>query len=147
MILRRKTKVDRDELGIPADERVIAAAATVSGRVVAATDRAFYPVSGERLKWSGIAAAEWEEPFLRVVLVDEFGRPSDQLRFELADGSGQLPAAVHDRVTASVVFTERADLPSGGTALFTAREDSDDSTIRWAVVFDAGVDKIGRAHV
>lgn len=136
----RRASVPTTELGIGKGEHQIAACTTVSGRPVAATDRAFYPGSGQRIAWSSIAKAEWDEPFLVIVLIDAQGRPADRLRVELGPSPEALAAAVHDRVTGSVLVTERAELPSGGAALFTARRDSDDGSIRWAVVFDAGID-------
>ena len=136
----RRERIDTGDLDMRSGERMIAACQTTAGAAVAATDRALYPPGGDRLPWSAIARAEWQEPFLVITTVDAHGRPADRLRLELGEEPGYLAAAVHDRVTASVVVTERATLPCGAGALFTARQDSDDGTIRWSVVFDAGID-------
>ena len=62
-----------------------------------------------------------------------------QVRLRL-DDARDLPPAVHDRVTASVVVSERVDLGGGAMALMVARRASDDDDIRWSVVFDTGLD-------
>ncbi|MBK9740539.1 MAG: hypothetical protein IPO93_13745 [Actinobacteria bacterium] len=56
------------------------------------------------------------------------------------DQARDLPAAVRDRVTASVVISDRVALGEGAKALLVARRGSDDGEIRWSVVFDAGLD-------
>jgi hypothetical protein len=76
---------------------------------------------------------------LTVVVLDSAGRLQRPLRLRI-DASRDLPPAVHDRVTASVVISERVDLGDGATALLVARRDSDDGSIGWSVVFDAGLD-------
>jgi len=132
-------------LGIPAGERVVAWAAGAGADVTqshfaAATDRALYlQATGERLAWDQISKANWDEPVLDLVVVDEAGRPSRLVQIRL-DDSRDLPAAVHDRVTASVVISERVDLGDGAAALLVARRSSDGDDIRWTVVFDPGLD-------
>ncbi len=46
---------------------------------------------------------------------------------------------MHDRVTASVLISERVDLGNGAGALMVARR-SDDDEVRWTIVFDSGLD-------
>ena len=139
----------RQRLSIPGSEKVLAwgsgpmpggdrAAAEVG--YLAATDRAFYVEgAGDRIGWDRISRASWEEPVLDVVLEDENGRAAGRMRLRV-DVSGDLPAAVHDRVTASVVVSEVIDLGDGAKARMVARRPSDDGEVRWSVVFDAGVD-------
>jgi hypothetical protein len=127
-------------LGVPSNEKVVAWGSSSDGLYVVATDRALYADGlGGRLAWSRISKAGWEEPILVVVALDESGRPMRPLRLRL-DDSRELPPAVHDRVTSSVVISERVELGGGAKALLTARRDSDDGQIRWSVVFDAGLD-------
>lgn len=127
-------------LGIPADEKVVAWGSAVDETYVVATDRALYADAvGSRTPWSRISRAAWDEPVLTLALIDEAGRAQRPLRLRLED-SRELPPAVHDRVTASVIVSERVDLGGGATALLAARKDSDDGQIRWSVVFDPGLD-------
>ena len=76
---------------------------------------------------------------LEVVVLDGNDQPGRLVRVRLAVGS-QLPAAVHAKVTESVVVSERLVLDGGGGALAVARRGSDDDRIRWSIVFDAGLD-------
>ena len=121
-------------------EHFIASTTTVDGRELIATDHAFYLDSETRIRWSEIAKAEWQEPYLTIALLGSGGSPGERLRFDCQESSQNLAAAVHDRVTASVVVTERVDLDGTGTALITARRNRDDETISWTVLFEAGVD-------
>lgn len=139
----------RDRLGIPPGERVLAwgsgpmtaAGETAPSRgYLAATDLAFYAEGpGVRVTWDRISRASWEEPLLEVVLEDESGQVSGRLRLDV-DQSHDLPAAIHDRVTASVVISEMIDLGQGASARMAARRANDHADIRWTVVFEAGAD-------
>jgi hypothetical protein len=105
-----------------------------------ATSRALYvPAGPERLPWSSVSKASWDDPMLDIVVLDDAGRPSRLARLRLDDAQ-DLPAAVRDRVTDSVLVSERVDLGGGQFALMAARRGSDDGEIRWAVVFDTGLD-------
>jgi hypothetical protein len=132
-------------LGIRPGEKVLAWGAgpgddVTQAHFAAATDRALYlQATGERLPWDTISKATWDEPMLDLVVVDDAGRPSRLVRVRV-DDSRDLPAAVHDRVTASVVVSERVDLSNGAGALLVARRGSDDDDVRWTVVFDPGLD-------
>ncbi len=139
----------RERLSIPRSEKVIAwgsgpmtrpGESLPSRGYLAATDLAFYAEGpGERVTWDRISRASWEEPVLEVVLEDEAGAVSGRLRLEV-DLSWDLPAAVRDRVTASVVISEMIDLGDGVRARMAARRPNDHADIRWTVVFDAGAD-------
>ncbi len=105
-----------------------------------ATDHALYvQVLEERIPWDRITKATWDDPLLEVVAVDDGGRARPPARITI-EAARDLPAAVHDRVTASVVVNERVDLGGGAKALLVARRGSDGDAVRWSVVFDAGVD-------
>lgn len=132
-------------LRIEPGEKIVAWGAAAPGDVTqtvvaAATDRALYLQStGERLPWDTIAKASWEEPVLELVVSDDASQPPRLVVVEL-DDARDLPAAIHDRVTASVVVSERVDLGGGAGALMVARRASDTDAIRWTVVFDRGLD-------
>ncbi|MBI1350091.1 MAG: hypothetical protein GC156_03130 [Actinomycetales bacterium] len=130
-----------DDLGIEGRERIVAWGTNPGSAgapdYIVATDRALYlGQSGERLAWDAITKATWSEPSFDLVIA---GSPTRRMRLTVAD-SGDLPAAVHDRVTASVVVSERLDLGDGRGAMAVARRPSDADAIRWSVVFDAGLD-------
>lgn len=130
-------------LGVRSGEKVVAwgaLAAPDGPQYVVATDRALYlPQGPERIPWHRISKATWNEPVLEAWILDESGQPAGSRRLRV-DESYDLPAAVRDRVTDSVIVTERVDLGDDAFALMSARRDSDDGDIRWSVVFDPGLD-------
>jgi hypothetical protein len=129
-----------DRLAIPGTEKVVAWGSSIDGTFIVATDRAMYADALiDRTPWSRISKASWEEPVLTLTLLDASGRVKRPVRVRI-DDSRDLPPAVHDRVTASVVVSERVDLGDGAKALLAARKDSDAGQIRWSVVFDPGRD-------
>lgn len=138
----------RERLGIPTGERILAwgsgpghpRSGGAEGAYVAATERALYVEgTGQRYGWDLVSRASWEEPVLEVDLLDPAGQPAERLRLEVST-SGDLPAAIHDRVTASVVVSELIEVSDGVRARMVARRASDDAPVRWSVVFEAGVD-------
>ena len=130
-------------LQVPPDERVLAWGSTdraggTQTVVAAATDRALYvQETGERIPWEQIVKATWDEPVLDVTRQAADGRTLPVLRVRV-ETPNDLPAAVRERVTDSVIVSERRDLRGGAKALFVARRLGDD--VRWTVVFDAGLD-------
>lgn len=133
-------------LHVPPGEKVIAWGSTERGDgtqtvVTAATEKALYvQATGERIPWEQVTKATWDEPWLEVTRLGDDGRKLPVLRVRL-DDEGDLPPAVRDRVTDSVLVSERRSLTAGGTsgsALFVARRLGDE--VRWTVVFDAGLD-------
>lgn len=139
---RRLPQAAMTALGIGPGERVIAWGSSTqrdgTAVLTAATDRALYiQALGERLPWDQISRATWTEPELTVTASDDHGRSRPPIRVRI-DDARDLPPAVHDRVTTSVVVSERVDLGEGRKALLVARRG--DGGIRWSVVFDAGLD-------
>ncbi len=130
-------------LGIGPGERVVAwgsspGADATQTLFAAATDKALYlQATGDRLPWDRISKATWNDPLLELVVSMDSGQPR-LLRLTVEDAR-DLPAAVHDRVTASVLISERVDLGNGAGALIVARR-SDDDDVRWTVLFDSGLD-------
>jgi hypothetical protein len=142
-IERRLPKRVLDELRVRPGERVIGWGSRTSAAgdvlIAVATDAALYlQAPQDRIPWDRIAKAVWQEPELAVTAVDESGRMVPTIVIRL-DEPRDLPAAVHDRVTASVVVSERVDLGDERKAMMVARR-SADGQIRWTVVFDAGMD-------
>lgn len=130
-------------LGVPAGARVIAAGTAFNTgdgprlQVVATLVGLHVTGWDEPLRWDLIESAQWDEPVLDLVIIDSRGSRLQQLRL---DRAGDLPVAVRDRVTASVVTSERVEVLEGRCATFAARRRSDDGEIHWSVVFDAGLD-------
>lgn len=133
-----------DGVGMRPGEKVVAWGSTAHAdgppTYLLCTDRALYlQAAGERVPWHRISKATWDDPILELRILDDTGRSARALRLRV-DQALDLPPAVHDRVTDSVVVTERVDLGEGQSALMSARRDSDDGQIRWSVVFEAGLD-------
>ena len=132
-------------LGVPRGEKVIAwgsGSESDSDDVTyaVATTRALYVQSARgRVPWHRVSRASWDDPMLDVELLEGGGRAGDVVRVRL-DDARDLPPAVHDRVTGSVIVSERVELTDGAGARMVARRDSDDGSIHWSVVFDAGLD-------
>ena len=107
---------------------------------VAATNRAIYLESlGERIPWDFVSKAQWDEPMLAVVALDDAGQPSRLVSVRLDQANG-VPAAVHAQVVQSVIASERLDLGGGAGAVAVARRSMDSDSIWWSVVFDSGLD-------
>jgi hypothetical protein len=124
-------------------ERVLAWTYARGGSVVAASTLAAYlpdpDRTGEptRLPYEQVASASWDEPVLDVVTVGPRRR-----RFVLElDEPGRVPVIVRDRVTASILVSERVQLVGTLGARITARRaPAGDAEVTWNVVFDAGLD-------
>jgi len=125
---------------IPAPgERPLAWGHDVDGAWVVASDAALYlpgAAGHDRLAYDTVASATWRDPLLEVVVV---GTRGSRRVVDLAE-PGLLPPTVRERVTATVVVSERVPLAGGGRALVSARRPPGGSRVRWNVVFDPGVD-------
>lgn len=129
-------------------ERLLAWGRTDDGGPVGVTTRALYlPDAGAvvRVPHERIAAATWEDPDLVVTLV---GPRATRYRL-LLDDPGDVPPALRERVTASIVVSEHVDLDigpaegGGGSpagARITARRPPGTDELAWNVVLDPGLD-------
>ena len=138
----RLSKAAKADLGISRAEKVMAHGneSSVDELLVVATNRALYLQSTkERIRWDALSKAIWAEPILTLTLIDDSGQVVGERVVELGRAT-DLPAAIHDRVTDSVIVSERADLGDGAAAMLVARRNSDVDEIWWAVVFEAGLD-------
>ena len=124
----------------PSGERVLAWGRVTPGGVAVATDAALYLPIGDtvRLAWDLIAKATFSEA---AVLVVE-GRPEPTARDRawrvVLEEPGALPTVVYERVTSSVVVSERVALRGELGARIVARRAGEG--LRWTVTFDAGLD-------
>lgn len=145
--MRRASRLSgsaRASAGVPESERVIAWGSgdlqDPEGSRVIATDQALYDQrSGIRLAWQDVIKGTWEQPDF-VIDFQGVGGPR-RLRIRL-DDPRDLPAAVRDRVTDTVVISEYRELTSDAGAHFVARRAPGGGLdeIAWSVVFDAGLD-------
>jgi hypothetical protein len=101
----------RSQLDLGARERVLAWADDTKGRVVVASESALHlqrqPPDYTRLPWHQIDQARYDQGTLEVVLSPELD--SAMLRIPVG-GSPDLPVAVRDRITASVVVDRFVEL-------------------------------------
>lgn len=134
----------RRDVGIPEGERVIAWGTgdrtDPDSSLVVATDQALYEMrSGSTVEWQTVIKGTWEQPDFVIDFASESG--PRRLRVRLEDPR-DLPAAVRDRVTDTVVISEYRDLTDNAGAHFVARRAPGGGLdgITWSVVFDAGLD-------
>lgn len=125
---------------VPAGERLLAWSRVSPAGVAVATDAALYlPINGTvRLAWDLIVKATFSDS---AVLIVE-GRPEPRARDRawrvVLEESGALPTVVYERVTSSVVVSERVELRGELGARIVARRAGEG--LRWTVTFDAGLD-------
>ena len=134
----------RASMGISDRERVIAWGVgdreQREASFVVATDQALYEQRTiTRIGWREVIKGTWEQPDLVIDFHSEVGPRRIRIRL---DGPRDVPAAVRDRVTDTVVVSEYRELSSGIGAHFVARRSPGGGVdqIQWSVVFDAGSD-------
>ena len=134
----------RDRVGIRPGERVISWGvgdkADPDDSLIVATDAALYEQrSRQRIEWQRVTKGTWEQPEF-VIDFDDDGL-ARRLRIRV-DDARDIPAAVRDRVTDTVVVSEYRTLEGDRGAFFVARRppNGDVGDIRWSVVFDEGLD-------
>lgn len=130
--------------GVPRNERVISwgvgDGGDPDGSYVIATDQALYEQrTHSRVPWQDVIKGTWEQPDFVIDFQGDSG--PRRLRIRLEDPR-DLPAAVRDRVTDTVVISEYRELTEGAGAHFVARRSPGGGLdgIGWSVVFDAGLD-------
>lgn len=131
-------RVPSDVRGRAPGERVLAWATTDDGPVVA-TRSALHLPDGGRRPWDLVVNAGWEAPVLRLTVQDRPGGANRELELAVPD-PGRLPAVVRERVTWSVVAEQHVALDGDRGARIVARR-IEDGGVRWAVVFDPGLDR------
>lgn len=114
--------------------------AASSARYAVATDAALYlPVPQPvRLAWDLVSKATFSESAELVVEARTEPSARDRAWRVLLDEPGALPTVVYERVTSSVVVSERVELRGELGARIVARRAGDG--LRWTLTFDAGLD-------
>lgn len=129
----------RDALELPRGERPLATAPTRGGSFVVATRAALHVPAPDgafvRLPWERVDRASWEGGWLHVF--EAAGGPEHHVRLT---EPGSVPEIVRERVTSTVVADHQATLPGGGKVRITGRRAPGTGELRWAFVFDAGLD-------
>ena len=127
---------------VPKGERLLSWARTrgEGASYAVATDQALYlPIPHTiRLPWDLVGKATWGDDAVLVVEARLDPRGSDRLmRVRLVD-PGAFPTVVYERVTSSVVVSERVLLDGESGVRIVARRAGDG--LRWTVTFDPGLD-------
>ncbi len=132
-------RVPRPVRDLVGRERVLTFTRDADGRLVIVTPRALYLPDGPgRLPWDRVLHASWDAPSLLLTLQPEPGLPAYELRLALP-APGSVPAVLRELVTASVVGETHVELAGGRGVRLVARR-TEEGTVRWSVVFDAGLD-------
>ncbi|WP_395110720.1 hypothetical protein [Actinomadura sp. SCN-SB] len=135
----RLSRQIRDRLTLEKGERALATAPTRGGSYVVATSTALHlpTPSGTftRLPWERIDQASWKDGWLHVH--ETAGGPEHHVRLV---EPGSVPETVRERVTATVVISRDARLPSGGTVRIAGRRPATGGDVRWSFVFAPGLD-------
>jgi hypothetical protein len=131
------------------DERVLAWAGAGEGRAVVATNRGLHlPGRDGVLGWHEIHKAAWDSGRLTLTPASSTAVPDSDytvvadlpsVSFTL-DHPGDLPKRVRERVTSSVPYTTRHDLPGGGAVRVVARRVSGQDGLAWSVRYEGHVD-------
>jgi hypothetical protein len=137
---QKQLEADAKLLNVSKDERIMATALgpkAYKPAVVIATDKALYfatDTEPERIAWTQIAKATWEEPWLEVTT-------NQNIMVKLyLDPCGEVPPMVRDRVTASVLFRETLTLDTAGTITAIGRREPNSTEISWLIEFHGELD-------
>ena len=124
-------------------ERLLGWGELVDGTVVICTDWAIYVPGTGRIPWDAIVRGEWSEEFLDLLVQLTPGTRATHMRLRFEE-PGLVPPVVRERVQWTVVASQRVEVSrsdgvSGGVT-FNARRSAETGDVRWAAVFDSGID-------
>jgi hypothetical protein len=97
--------------------------------------------------WKDSVQAKWEPPYLSVIFQGQTEQKPTS-RSWILDESSQLPRAVRDRVTSTVVVDRVFELPNAGKVRFVARKD--EMSVHWTAISDdqvASQTEIGQLEI
>ncbi|HTF48104.1 MAG TPA: hypothetical protein VK735_11695 [Pseudonocardia sp.] len=106
---------------LDAEERVLASAEVAGGGFLVLTSYGLWLPDGRRIGWHQVSKATWGGGALTLVEAEGEAVAEDVVllrdlparRFQLAS-PGPVPEIVHKRVTSSIRFRHRRELPGGG---------------------------------
>ena len=142
---RRWGRVPTPAVEVTPGEKVLAAAVTADGIVMAGTRDAFYVVadgSTRRVPWEQVEAAGWDRD-TDTFRLSEVGSWGEQRPVHAAvlEEPGRLLELVHERVTASVVLQRHVRIARGrGLRVIARRAPSGAGGVHWVYEYDEGVD-------
>jgi hypothetical protein len=143
----------RTALDLRRGDRVLAHASTRGGSYVVATATALYLPARRtavdpaepaapgfaRLPWERIEHATWQDGRLNVHMTDREAGSGADYSVGLTE-PGSVPETVRERITSTIVVDHPARLPGGGRLRITGRRTAGGDELRWAFVFEAGLD-------
>jgi hypothetical protein len=120
-------------------ERVMAETKSIDDKLTLIATQVALHIDERAIRWDQVLTAKWEEPNLVLSVQMDPSSRAEQLSIGL-EKARRFLEVVRDRVTSSVVMTERRSLPVGAVATFTARRRSDTGEVIWSVIFDGNPD-------
>lgn len=133
----------RDALALVPGERVLAAAQTPDGWLVATTDALWLAdrAGPSRLGWESVDTATWDRDaaVLTVVRAAGLGQRTRSWRVRV-DGDRDLLLVVKERVRATVLTSRRVSVDGRRGATVVARRPPRGDDVTWAVAVDPGID-------
>ena len=130
-------------VGIERADRALAWTTDGNGRYIVATEGSLIlqrnPPSYERIGWEAIDQASYADGVLSLTLLPQGDDAPAHLRIPVGD-EPELPIAVRDRVTASIVLNQHVPLQGRRGVRVVARRRSGDRDLRWGYVFDSDLD-------
>jgi hypothetical protein len=120
---------------VPSGEKLMAWARHDSG-LLGVTNHSLIVTAGEEVRirpWGLTLQAKWEEPKLTLILQESLDSVPITLEWLLTD-AGQVPQAIHDRVTSAVLVDQAHEVPDVGRVRFVARRYYD--SVTWTSVPD-----------
>lgn len=125
---------------LAAGERVLVRVAAADGTPVVGTDRALHLAGGLVLGWHQVDRARWlaDDMALEIVTLPAGATPARTYRV-VVPVPANLPELVRERVTSSILASERVMLTGRAGARIVARRVPGGEGVRWTVVYDDGV--------
>lgn len=144
MKLRHKLPEEiAEEIQLDRDEKALAWATDPQGRHIVATNLGLvlqrHPPQYERLSWETIDGARFGAGELSLRLVPRDGTPGETISLPIGDVR-DLPVAVRDRVTASIVVNQHIALRGRHGVRIVARRRPADGMLLWTYLIDSALD-------
>ena len=137
------------KIAVPHGEKLMAWARHSNG-LLGVTNHSLIVASSDGVQirpWGLALQAKWNEPTLTLILQDSLDLAPITLSWVLTD-SGQVPQAVHDRVTSAVLVDQAHEVPDVGRVRFVARRHRD--SVTWTSIadnYDAAHSSMGATNV